>query len=312
MVTAVLALLMVVGSDQSSYVGWGSKSDRPVKAGEAGTQASAVASVTGNFIAEALAAKYPCGNTSTQSDVSAQLGYERMRQLLGGEATPDLLAAVGGAVGARNVIYVTVTQTGANVFVNVVSVDSTTGKATARQGTMIQEGPGMANALEAFAKGFVGGLGASIPRCAGKDWAGLVKVTYELKADNKVDSQDSHGELSCRLYGDGGKGRCSYNAQFNLRGPGGAVTTTKTGSDDVGASAGVSGSTLKISIGAMLVKVKLAGPEGINVESEQNLSGESFEVPATASPTNQSGQKVVTESAIGKVTVTWALSKPAK
>ncbi|MBI4890544.1 MAG: hypothetical protein HY821_07955 [Acidobacteria bacterium] len=308
LVAAAAAAGAASSGERSMYVTWSSRSDNPATKGEAATAANTL----GQMLAGSFDRRFPCGSSATQDEIAALLDYQRKLDLLGQEVTPETLANIAGSLGARYVVSVTVTQTGSTFNISTFAMDSTTAKVVHR-GTAAVKADGSAfAALQAFADSFVNGMAAGVPRCAGKDWAGVVTIAYEAKRSGGDISENGSGTLSCRLYGDGGRARCSYTSNYSLKGPGGTVTTMKGAKDaEVGATASVNGGKLHISIGVVRVTTKMTGP-GVEVPPfEENLSSDSYDVPATDNPTQQSGS--FSPPAIGhmKVTVNWSLSRPA-
>lgn len=72
-------------------------------------EAGVVADYLGGEIGEALQNQFPCVDYSSPEDVKAVLDAMRDRQFLTGELSQEQLAAIGGAIGARYVVLVSVT-----------------------------------------------------------------------------------------------------------------------------------------------------------------------------------------------------------
>lgn len=310
----LLALLAPPVSEQSSYITWTFKTDQPAKSGQASSEAEAIARALGSFVAIEFDKKFPCGGSTTLADIEQQYGHQRMRDLLGAADSPETMAAIAASQGARNSVNLTITQTGSTVKVDAVVVDSASRKVTAQKSSTYSVSASLLDQLEAFAESLVAGLAGTIPRCNGKGWAGLVRVSYEAKGSNDKISEEGSGTLSCRLFGDEGNARCSYNSSHVLKGSGGAITTTKSAKNvETSASASVTGGRLSINIGSIPVMRKMTAPMGIDIPpTEENLAGEQFDLPASPSQTSQSGEFSPESLGNMKVTISWSLTKPAQ
>lgn len=311
----MLCAFVLAASAQTFMITWSGRDSAAAKA--AGQSANFWGSTLANLIGQQLDAKYPCGSTMDQAAAAALLDNERKRWLLGADEDPGRLAAIGGAVGARTVIHITVTMMGGEsieAVVKVAAVDTVTAKTVAHRVEPIPIDDNPDIAIKRLAAEFVGSLAGGVPKCKGRDWAGNVTIAYEAKgtsADRKY-SEDGSGSLVCQLSGDGPAAKCTYSSTFNQRGTGGTITWKKTAKDaDNSVSASVSGGKLKLAIGAMRVRASMNGP-GVTIEpTPEDLGAESYEVPAGPDPNRQAG--TFSPPALGtvKVTVSWDLSRPA-
>lgn len=108
-------------------------------------EAGVVADYLGGEIGEALQNQYPCVDYSSPEDVKAVLDAARDKQLLTGELSQEQLAAIGGAIGARYVVLVSVTVLpNGQTVVTARLLDTKTGS------TIASESETAANAEAAF------------------------------------------------------------------------------------------------------------------------------------------------------------------
>ncbi|HQU81547.1 MAG TPA: hypothetical protein PKY59_00385 [Pyrinomonadaceae bacterium] len=108
-------------------------------------EAGVVADYLAGEIGEGLQNQFPCVDYSSPEDVKAVLDAMRDRQLLTGELSQEQLAAIGGAIGARYVVLVSVTVLpNGQTVVTARLLDTKTGS------TIANESETAANAEAAF------------------------------------------------------------------------------------------------------------------------------------------------------------------
>jgi hypothetical protein len=169
-----------------------SKTNQPAKAGEASSEAAAIARQMEVFTAEALSDQFPCSSSLTTDDVGALLNWERQRDLLG-NPSPENLAAIAASLGTQTLIDYQVTQIGDRVTVTGTAMSSANGKTLARKTVALPQGDGMVDAMEAFAKEFAGSMGQASPKCKG-GWKGTISV--EFAGGGTAPSPETHDVLS--------------------------------------------------------------------------------------------------------------------
>jgi len=151
-----------------------SKTNQPAKAGQASSEAAAIARQMEVFTAEALSDQFPCSSSLTTDDVGALLSWERQRDLLG-NPSPENLAAIAASLGTQVLIDYQVTQIGDRITVTGTAMSSANGRTLARKTVALPQGDGMVDAMEGFAKEFAGSMGQAGPKCKG-GWKGTVSV----------------------------------------------------------------------------------------------------------------------------------------
>ena len=169
-----------------------SKTNQPAKAGQASSEAAAIARQMEVFTAEALSDQYPCSSSLTTDDVGALLNWERQRDLLG-NPSPENLAAIAASLGTQTLIDYQVTQIGDRVTVTGTAMSSANGKTLARKTVALPQGDGMVDTMEAFAKDFAGSMGQAGPKCKG-GWKGTISV--EFAGGGTAPSPETHDVLS--------------------------------------------------------------------------------------------------------------------
>jgi hypothetical protein len=119
-------------SSPTIYIVSKSQTDQPAKAGQASSEATAVAHYLEDQIAEAIQEMYPCIIPTEDKDLGDLLSWEKGHQLL----DPDYQAhldQVAESLGARYLIMASVTQTGASEYLKASMIDTATGKTVAMQ-----------------------------------------------------------------------------------------------------------------------------------------------------------------------------------
>jgi len=136
--TCALLLLLVLpatvwaqGSGSSVYITSGSRTDQPAKPGQASDEASNAAHVLQDQVAIQIQNQYPCVTPTEDRDIAALMKLEKERSLLDPNYQTDL-ANMAGALGARYLISVTVTQMGGQLIMQAVVLDTATAKAIER------------------------------------------------------------------------------------------------------------------------------------------------------------------------------------
>jgi hypothetical protein len=164
----------------------------------AGTQPAsagkAAKSYADNFqtqVEKLLRAEYPCADAITTDEVAALVKLKHDQALLGTD-TDTGLENLAGAVGAKYLISLTVTDNGSGpVGLNATMMNTANGQTLAKNGTVTSGGEAELDAIEALAKQFVDSLSSLTPFSKSKcnptnPWAGT--ITYHLKQTPPADT----------------------------------------------------------------------------------------------------------------------------
>jgi hypothetical protein len=110
-------------------------------------------------VGKMLQEKYPCAQAIPASGVGTVLDWNRQRELMGADLDPADMQAIAGAVGAKYLISLTVSEFGAGqVSLNASMMDTTTTQVQAKTGSVSGGGEAALDAVEALAKQFVDSL----------------------------------------------------------------------------------------------------------------------------------------------------------
>jgi hypothetical protein len=154
-----------------------------------GKNASTYADYFEGQVAKMLQDEYPCAQLATASGIAAVLQLKREQALLGGDYGD--LSVLAGAVGARYVINLTVTDDGSGpVGLNATMMNNTSPQPLAKSSSVTSDGEAALDAIEALAKQFVGSLSSLAPFSKSKcnptnPWAGT--ITFHLKQTPPAD-----------------------------------------------------------------------------------------------------------------------------
>lgn len=152
---------------------------------QGGTKADAAASSLESQLFDALFHKYPCMDMLDKQGVEAMLNFERMRDLLGSEPNDQLLTQLGGAIGARYVINVNATQMpNGTVYMQIVVMDTTTGKAVARRDAPPATQETINSAIEKLKAQALADMASFLAGKCDEHWSGSISYIYKYAESN--------------------------------------------------------------------------------------------------------------------------------
>jgi len=166
---------------------------------QGGKKANAAASVLEMQIFDGLFKKYPCMDMMDRQGVVAMLEFERMRDLLGAEPNDQLLAQLGGAVGARYVVNVHATQLpNGTVYMYVVVLDTATAKAVVRRDAPPVTDQTVNSAAETLKAQVLADMASFLQGKCDEHWTGSMSFNYKYtKSSSKTgDGSPSVGDNS--------------------------------------------------------------------------------------------------------------------
>ena len=142
--------------------------------------------------------KYPCMDMMDKQGVVAMLEFERMRDMLGAEPNEQILAQLGGAIGARYVVNVSATQLpNGTVYMQVVVLDTATGKAIVRRDAPPATDQTVNSAIETLKAQAVGDMANFLQGKCDEHWTGSISFVYKY---DKSDSKAGEGAPSIADY----------------------------------------------------------------------------------------------------------------
>lgn len=117
-----------------------------------------------------------------QSGAAALLDWERMRQLLGQEPTPDILSQIGGAIGARYVINVSATALpNGTIYMQVVVMDTTTGRAVVRKDTPPTDSANIPSKIDTLTSDILKDMAGLLGGVCDEHWTGTINFLYKYE-----------------------------------------------------------------------------------------------------------------------------------
>ena len=147
---------------------------------QGGKAAEGAASGLENQLYTDLFDKYRCMDMIDKSNVEALAQYQRMTDLLGGEANDQLLSQLAGAIGARYLINVAVTQLpNGNLYVRVVVIDSTTAKPVAMRDSPPVSEAGVNAIMDALRAQILADMASRLDGKCNEHWTGSISYNYK-------------------------------------------------------------------------------------------------------------------------------------
>ena len=158
---------------------------------QGGTKADGAAARLEMEIFADLFKKYPCMDLMDKQGVEALLAFERMRDLLGVKPDEQLLTQLGGAVGARYVVNINATQMpNGTVYIQVVVLDSTTGKAIVRRDAPPATDQTVVSTIETLKAQALSDMANFLQGKCDEHWTGSISFVYKY---DKSDSKSGEG-----------------------------------------------------------------------------------------------------------------------
>jgi hypothetical protein len=227
---------------------------------------------------------------------------------------------LGGALGAKDLISVTVQASGDSMTVSGVVEDVSGAKAISRASSVFKCG-NLEQGIQQFAQQLVAGMsGSGAPQCA-SGWQGTVQVSTTSQGQGLTGGGAKYtvgasSNLSCQLTGAvtgaGQVAKCSYSANGGGEGPLASMRTTIASTDaTTWVSAGIAGGKLSLHIGKIPARV-FTEASGVPVHldpTDTTIDGGSFDdLPASSNPNSQSGSWSKTVGGT-TTTVNWSLTR---
>ena len=284
-----------------------SKTDEPKKGNAATSKAEAVAALMSFTTAAELTKAYPCTSSLTTRDLGALLDHQRQREELGSnDSVGEVDMAKTG--GARYLVDIVVTQYGGRTTVNVSMWDMRTRKAIARDITTVPPGGVVVEAVDAFAKKFVGGLAGTVPACPGP-WKGTVTITttsnaHGVKPGAGPWKSESTLTVTCSVTKLRGDADCAVTYDSSVSGNGASLEQHAGGSS----SALVTGSVTLDMVSVSVSQVQVKGTQtamGIAMPETYTFGPWGAKARPTSSGIHHSKGKWTEDD----TTITWDLSR---
>lgn len=147
---------------------------------QGGPKADAAAAALEMQIFADLFKKYPCMDMMDKQGVAALIEFERMRDLLGAEPNEQLLAQLGGAVGARYVVNVSASQLpNGTVYMQVFVLDTATGKVVARRDAPPATDQTVASTVETLKAQALSDMANFLQGKCDEHWTGTISYIYK-------------------------------------------------------------------------------------------------------------------------------------
>lgn len=186
--------------------------------------AGVVADYVGGEIGEGIQNQFPCVDYSSPEDVKAVLDAMRDRQLLTGELSQEQLAAIGGAIGARYVVLVSVTVLpNGQTIVNARLLDTKTGSAIANESETAANAEAAFENAESIAKKILQQLSKIFKNKCEPHWTGNIThtrliqssetKTYKTSSDTKSKNLSATANISLQPMTLGFSGKSSTQAR---------------------------------------------------------------------------------------------------
>jgi hypothetical protein len=279
-----------------------------------------LASVVSGAAQNQLLKAYPCLDLMTEENVGVALNFEKARQLLGLSPDEDFLSEIGGAVGARYIIVLTVTGLGERWTLEGGLLDDKTARRIASSQKTFDDFDDVKKGADAFGRSFINSAG--LPTCPdSRVWTGMITVALsrdhtELNRNGGDTHYTGKATLNCVLLAGNSGAACTYSSSYTTTSSGGSVTLDKSAEDaPASVRVSISNDKLILAMGKIPVMVTVKdtnGTPGLGSDRDTVDLG-TYEVPAGLDPTRQSGMwtnpnPTMKEMGI-KETVTWSLSK---
>jgi hypothetical protein len=165
---------------------------------QGGKAAEGAASSLENQLYTDLFNKYKCIDMMDRSNVEALIEYQRMKDLLGGEPNEQLLSQLGGAIGARYVINVSVTQLPNGTFyMRVVVIDSATAKPISMRDAPPVSEAGANAVIDSLRAQILADMASRLDGKCDEHWTGSITFNYKYE---KNETRTSSGIASIADY----------------------------------------------------------------------------------------------------------------
>lgn len=156
-----------------------------------GTKADAAASSLEMQLYNDLFHKYPCADMMDKADVEAMIEFQRMKDLLGSEPNDQLLAQLGGAIGARYIVKVEATQLpNGSVYIQVVVLDTTTAKAVARRDAPPVTDKTVNSTIDSLKAQVLGDMANFLQGKCDEHWTGSITYKYTYKESGPLKTEN--------------------------------------------------------------------------------------------------------------------------
>lgn len=232
----------------SVFIAAGSKTDQPANPRQASDEATAAAHVLEDSIAIEIQKRYPCSSITEDRDLATLIQYERNHAIMDPNYNNDL-SSMAGSLGARYLISVSAIQSGGQIYMQALCMDTKTARTVERASKQTNSQDAVDNA-DSLARDFAKALsplfaaklesGKTYP--VGTVFPAVYQVSYRQHAKYKstytkalawrqssgaFESQGSggSGELQCHPEDWGNCGGCSDcacagNCTIKLNSPG--------------------------------------------------------------------------------------------
>ena len=138
--------------------------------------------------------KYPCMDMMDKQGVVAMLEFERMRDMLGAEPNEQLLAQLGGAIGARYVVNVSATQLpNGTVYLQVLVLDTVTGKAVARRDAPPATDQTVNSTIETLKAQALADMANFLQGKCDEHWTGYISYAYSFDESSSKGGEGTPG-----------------------------------------------------------------------------------------------------------------------
>ena len=147
---------------------------------QGGSKADAAAASLEMQVFDGLFKKYPCMDMMDKQALVAMLEFERMRDLLGVEPNDQLLAQLGGAIGARYVVNVSAIQLpNGTVYMHVVVLDTATATAIVRRDAPPASDQTVNAAIETLKAQVLSDMANLLQGKCDEHWTGSISFIYK-------------------------------------------------------------------------------------------------------------------------------------
>jgi len=159
--------------------------------------AGVVADYVGGEIGEGIQNQFPCVDYSSPEDVKAVLDAMRDKQLLTGELSQEQLAAIGGAIGARYLVLVSVTVLpNGQTIVNARLLDTKTGSAIANESETAENTEAAFENAESVANKILQKLSSIFKNKCEPHWTGNITHTRLIQSSETKNSRSATSQSS--------------------------------------------------------------------------------------------------------------------
>lgn len=159
--------------------------------------AGVVADYLGGEIGEALQNQYPCVDYSSPENVKAVLDAMRDKQLLTGELSQEQLAAIGGAIGARYVVLVSVTVLpNGQTILTARLLDTKTGSTIANESETAENAEAAFENAESITKKLMQHFAKIFKNRCEAHWTGSINFTKVIQVSEKTEKAGPKSQIN--------------------------------------------------------------------------------------------------------------------